>query len=190
MKKSIKTLLSAIIALAVLLTIPVIAFAEDSTFDFKSASVKVISGSWKDDKADRVQVIIVGAGRKLVTDGVILTVGTNEEADNICSVTLADATVNFAGEKTTIEFNLNQNIDHEQVYSFLIPEGAFASSTNAQNNAYKHDVTGNVILETMNVTPYDVPNNPIYKFINYLEGLKYSFLFYPIIIVLKFFVGL
>lgn len=190
MKKTLKKVLSAILAMTILFTIPVIAFAADDYFDFDSVTIKALTGTWKKDTVERVQITITGSGRKLLTKDVILTVGTNEDADNICSVTLSEATVEFTGKKTIIEFDLNKKLDHGTVYNFLIKEGAFGTTRNAKNNAYKLSVTGNVIIETLNVTPYDVPNNPIYRWINHMEKSKYRTLLYPIIVVFRFFAGI
>lgn len=190
MKKSIKKVLSVILAMTILFTIPVIAFAADDTFDFDSVSIRALTGTWKKDTVDRVQITITGAGRKLLTNDVILTVGTNDAANNICTVTLADATVEFTGKKTIIEFDLNKKLDHSKVYNFLIKEGVFGTTRNAENNAYKLSVTGNVLVETLDVTPYDVPNNPIYRWINYMEESKYRTLLYPVIVIFRFFAGL
>lgn len=188
MKKTFKKVLAVILAMTVLAFIPVIAFAADG-FSISSASIKALSGTWKDDYVERVQITLEGDGRKLATDGAILTVGTNDEGNNMMTVMCSDVSVSFSGKNTVIEFNLNQRLDHGTVYNFVIKEGAFASARNIKNDAYKISVTGNALIETVDVTPYDVPHNPIYKFINWMEE-KNATLFAPIIFIIKFFLWL
>lgn len=191
MKKSLKKVISVFLALVVLFAVPVIAGAtEGEHFDFSSASVKAVGGSWKDDYVEKIQITLVGDSKKLVGTGAVISIGTNEDADNVGTFDKNQIEVSFSGKNTVITVSLYQKLDHAAEYKFDIKEDAFATDAGKTNASYIYSTTGNLILETLNLTPFDIPLNPIEKLIYDMEHSEYSWLFYPIIIILKFFVSL
>ena len=189
MKNTFKKVLALLLALTVVFSIPVIAGAADY-FEFKSVSAEAVSGTWKNDKVDTMQLIIHGDGRKFTGTDVIVTVGSGTSKTNVATFRKDDVRVSFSGDKTVIEFDLNKTLDHAATYNFVIKEGTFKSGDGKVNASYVYSTTGNLLIETIDVTPIDIPANPLEKLVQKMENSEYAWLFKPLIFMMKFFMSL
>ena len=188
MSKTMRKILSFVLALTVVFTIPVIAFAADTEyFGYSIVSVSAVNGDWKNDYVDTVKIVLRGTGKKTVGTGTVISVGTNEDADNIAVFTKGDIKASFSGSNTTIELKLDKTLDHGTEYKFKIHEGAFAASDGKVNYPYTFTATGNAIIETLNE---ELAINPIQKLIVWLQNWEYGWLFKPAILIMQFFLSL
>lgn len=192
MKKTLKKVLAVVLAFTVIFTVPVIAFAEGEVekFDYSLVEIVCTDGVWKDNYVNTLKITVKGAGKAVAGTGVILTAGTNEEADNMLQLTADAVSVSFNGENTILEFTLDKCLDHATEYNFCIKEGAFSSNDAKVNAEYKFSTTGNLIIETINVTPIDIPANPLEKLVRDMENSKYAGLLKYVIKLLKWFMSL
>ena len=189
MKKTLKKLLAAVLALTVLFTVPVMAFAASDYFDFTGSEVAATSGTWKDDYVGNIKITLFGDARKSASSDFLCKVLVNGK--EILTLQKSDVKISFSGNKTVIEFALNKKINHADNYVFEIAEGAFTTAFGKINAAYETEpVSGNLILNTLDIADDELPKSPIEQLIVYLESLEYSFLLYPVIFILKFFVAL
>lgn len=189
MKKTLKKVLALMLALTVVFSIPVIAGAADY-FDFRTVSAEAVSGTWKKDKVETMQLIIHGDGRRFVGSDVIVSVGSGTSTTNVATFKKDDVKVSFSGDKTVIEFNLNKTLSHGTTYNFEIKEGTFATGTGKLNAAYVYSTTGNLIIETLEVTPLDIPANPLEQLVRDMERSDYAWLLKPLILIMKWFMSL
>lgn len=169
MSKTLSKVLAVILSLAVLFALPVFAGAEDNYFSFNGYSVKAVSGNWDDDYVGSVEITLNGSVASVATSGVLLTVGSNSSTDNIKTVSVNDASIAISDGKVVITVAYDAVMNHGDTYNFVIAEGAFTSADGKMNSSYTVSVTGNAVIETIEVE--DVPLTPIEKLIVWLEEM-------------------
>lgn len=188
MTKAFKKIFAVLLALTVIFSIPVIAGAEAETFDYQLVSTKAVSGTWKDDYVGRVRIVLSGDGKAFGENDVVLTVGTNETADNFAVIRKSDASVKFENGQTVIEFNLNRTLNHQDEITFAVKEGAFKSADSSMNAGYSFSVSGNAIIESLDKE--EIAVNPIEKLIILIQDWKYGWLLYPVVLIMQWFLSL
>lgn len=190
MTKTLRKVLSVVLALMVVFSIPVIASADDGYFDFDENNYECIAtdGNFKTRQVNKIKITLIGAARKVVGTDVILTMGTNDEGDNMLALKKSDMTINFNGDKTIIEFSLNRQLDHSTNYNIYIKEDSFASNDGKVNAGYMINTTGNLILASIDDGEYF--NNPLGRIVQQLESSEYAWLLYPVILILRWFMSL
>ena len=190
MKKTLKKVLALLLALTVIFSIPVIACAADDggKFDFTDFDLKVTDGDWLKNKVNKVRITVSGPADRIAASGVILTMGTNAAADNMFTFKRADLIkCTCKNGVTTLEFKVDKKLDHAKDYTFRIVEGAFASNDGTVNSEYKETMSGNLIIETIDA---DLSENPIGRLVKDMENSDYAWLWFPVIVILKWFMSL
>ena len=192
MKKTFTKILSFVLAAVMLLSIPVIAAAEDAgKFDFTVGQVSAASGKWRDDYVETLKVVIKRGATAYAADGVILTVGTNDTSDNVAVVTRADIiSANFRTNDLTLEFKISCKLNHGDTYTIAIKEGAFKDRNGAVNNEFKFSATGNAIIETLDIEDLELQKSPMEQFVVWIDSLEYGWLLYPIKMIILWFLSL
>lgn len=188
MTKTWKKVLSLVLAMMVVFSIPVVASAADSYFDFTNFECIATDGDFSSRQVNKIKITLTGAAKKVVSSDVILTMGTNADADNMYEFKASDLKISFSGDKTVIEFSINEQLDHGTEYNFYIKGGCFASSDGKVNAGYMINTTGNLILSAIDNGEYF--NNPLGRLIQKMESSKYAWLLYPIIVMVRFFMSL
>lgn len=188
MKKTFKKVLALLLALTVVFTIPVIACAEDDgKFDYGFVGLEVTDGKWLKNYVNTIKLTIKGDGIKTVGTDVILTMGTNAAGDNMLKLKKSDLKIKFNLDTTTIEFKVDKKLDHAKDYTFCIKEGSFSTSSGTVNSEFKYSTTGNLIIETINE---ELSENPIGRLVKDMENSDYAWLWFPVIVILKWFMSL
>ena len=187
MTKTLKKVLAFVLAMTVVFSIPVLASAADSFFDFTDYEIKVTDGDFSGRQVNKMKITLTGAAKKVVGTDVILSFGTNDDEDNIASFKASELSISYSGGKTVIEVPLNKQLDHGTEYSIYIKEGSFASGDGKVNACYIIETTGNLILDTIEEELFV---NPLGRLIQKMESSKYAWLLYPIIVMVRFFMSL
>lgn len=194
MKNSFKKVLSVILAALMLLIIPVTAFAEGEEktfFEFKSGSIRALSGKWKNDYVDMVEIVLEGSAKNYNTDEVILSIGTNASADNILTVKPENIqSAEITANSVKLNIKLDRNINHSATYYIDVKEGAFVNSNGEVNASFRFEINGNLLVETLEIGQDELPKTPIEQLIYNIEVSKYRWILYPVVLVLRWFISL
>lgn len=170
MIKTFSKVLAVILALCVLLTLPVIAGAEDASIKLSNGSVAAVYGDWNTDYVESVVIEVRGDVSAFASD-VIVTVGAGDSSSNIKTVAVSDASYEFTSKgsvKVLVPFYAY--FDHGETYNFCFPAGTFMDEDGNLSEEYTLSVSGNAIIEKLDVE--EVPVTPIQKLIIYLSGLN------------------
>jgi hypothetical protein len=188
MSKIFSKALAVFLALTMLCALPIFAGAEADLTDITEASIAAASGSWKDDYVSKIKIELKCDVSSLGDSDVLLVISQNDTANVIKQITKDDAKVTFNNGTITIEFSFDGKMEHGDTYNFEICEGAFKSDSGNINASFTFNSMGNLIIEKIHVSP--IPSTPIERLISSLSASKYAKLFYPLIMVLKWFSSL
>lgn len=192
MKKSLKKVISFVLAAIMIFAIPVIgSAAETENFNISSCEITAESGTWKNDYVENLKVVLRGNCYGFGTSDVILTVGSNGSTDNIRVITKSDIiSSSFQAGSVTLVFRVDRVLSHADTYSVYVKEGAFANRSNAVNNAFTADTTGNAIIETLEIKQDELPKNPIEQLIVLIENWEYGKYFMWAVAIMRWFLSL
>lgn len=192
MKKTLKKVISFVLAAIMIFAIPVISSAEEiENFNITSCEISAASGTWKNDYVENLKVVLKGNCYAFGTSDVILTVGVNGGTDNICVITKNDIiSSSFQAGSVTLVFRVDRVLSHADTYSVNVKEGAFVNRNGAVNNAISSSTTGNAIIETLEIKQDELPKSPIEQLIVLIENWEYGKYFMWVVAIMRWFLSL
>lgn len=166
MTKTFSKVLAVILSLAVLFAVPVMANAEETTFAL-TGSIYGVEGDWDDDYVQTIAIEVKGEIANFA-EGAVVSVGTGAEVANILTAKIAD--IGYAltpgGGSAVVIINFNNYINHAETYNFYFAEGTFVSEDGKNSAELTVSVTGNDIIEALDVE--HVSTKPIEKLIDWM----------------------
>lgn len=172
MTKTFSKIMAVILSLCVMFSVSIMANAQESTFALSGGKLNLAYGDWDDDYVETVEISIAGGMTNLATD-VILTVGKGDSLVNVKTLAVSGANWSIGADGTfTVTIPMNIGIDHAETYNFHFPAGTFVNAAGETSEEYTFSVTGNEIIETLEVE--EVPVTPIQKLVVWLGNMDVS----------------
>lgn len=166
MTKTFSKILAVILSLCVLFAVPVLANAEEATTFAVAGALDSVTGNWDDDYAETIAIKVTGNVSTHAEDAV-LTIGTGSDLSNIATVAVGDCGLAISDGKEIIVFiPFNNYVNHAETYNFYFAEGTFVSADGAVSEELTVSITGNEIIETLDVEHISV--KPIEKLIDWM----------------------
>ncbi len=174
MTKTLSKVLAIILSLSVLLAMPVMASAEDAATIAVSGSLYSVEGDWDDDYAETIAIEVKGDFSAFADDASVL-VFTGEEmnaSDLYLSAKLEALEYLLApgssadGWVAVLYIPFKNYINHAETYTFFFEEGTFVSADGELSDELTVSVTGNEIVEALEVE--HVSTKPIEKLIDWM----------------------
>lgn len=166
MTKTFSKVIAVVLSLCLVFAVPVMASAEGEKVALSGGKLIAAVGDWSIDYVDYVEIEVSGDVWDFAGD-TILTVGAGEAADDIATVEVNGATYSFTADGTfTVKVPLDITVDHSETYNFCFVDGAFVNEENIASEEYTFSVSGNAIIETLEVE--HVSTKPIEKLIDWM----------------------
>ena len=164
MTKTFSKVLAVVLAVCMLFAVPVMAGAESDKFVLDATSVKAASGNWDSDYIGDVVLTLKGDADEVVaTDALVVIYGGTIA---IKTVKVDDADIVYGSGKVTITVPFEGKVDHAIDYKFVVVEGAFASEDGATNEESSIVISGNALVESLDVE--HISTKPIEKIIDWM----------------------
>lgn len=186
MKKTFKRIISVLLTVLFVCGVPVFAGAEGECFDITSVTVKAVDGNWKSDYVETLEITVKGNISAFVASGVVVSFGN--EATGMRAFDVNSVSVKGDGDTAVITFDINSTLSQSEEYSIVINSGVFTSADGKLNNSYTKKLSGNLIIETLDIE--NIPVNPIEKLIIKINKWKYGWALKPVVLVLEWFLSL
>ena len=166
MTKTLSKLLAVVLSVCMLFAVTVMASAEEIATFAVTGSLASVTGNWENDYVEKVGIRINGSVASLAEDSVI-TLGVG--ADNTVIMTYEAASLEVMisnGKYAVIYLPVGNYISHAETYNFSFTEGAFADADGALSEELTVSLTGNDIIEKLEVEHISV--KPIEKLIDWM----------------------
>lgn len=164
MTKTFSKVLSVVLAICMLFAVTVMANAEASTFELTASSAKAATGNWDDDYIGKVVLTFNGSADKLAATDALVVIYAGDTAFK--TVKVSEAVVAIGSDEVTITVPFENTVSHAQSYKFAVVEGAFTAADGAANAESSITVTGNELVESLDVE--HVSTKPIEKLIDWM----------------------
>ena len=169
MTKTFSKVIAVMLSICLMFTVAVAAGAQSNTVKLSGGKLVSAAGSWDSDFISYVVIEVKGDVWDFGSD-TILTVGTGDSVSNITTLAVKGSGYSFTPKGTfTVTVPLNININHAETYNFRFVEGALKSEDGALSEEYIFSVSGNAIIETLDVE--HVSTKPIEMLIDWLYTL-------------------
>lgn len=166
MTKTLSKVMAIILALSMLFAVPVMAGTEEAATFAVSGSLASVTGNWDTDYAEMIVIKIKG-GAKSIGEGAAVTIGFGDSLSNIKTVNVSSADCVFESNGDVLVYVPFINyVDHAATYNFYFAEGTFVSEDGATSEELTVNITGNEIIETLDVEHISV--KPIEKLIDWM----------------------
>lgn len=185
MSKSLSKIIAIFLSAIMIISLPIVAGAEESKSEIKSAELVSADGVWKSDYIESLTFKLNCDAVSLGNNNVIFTIKRLSDGACIKTVNKGDVGVLYADGYVEIDFYWDTTLDHGETYVFTVSEGAFTDSNDNQISEYTFSETGNILVEMIEVQKE--PLNPIQRLIKFLESTKFADILYPIINLLRWF---
>lgn len=174
MTKTLSKVMAIILSLSVLFAMPVMASAEDVATFAVTGSLYSVEGDWDNDYVETIAIEVKGDFSAFADDAsVFVYTGDEMNESNIClSAKLADIEYLLApgssadGWVVALYIPFKNSVNHAETYTFFFEEGAFVSEDGAVSEELTVSVTGNEIIEELEVEHISV--KPIEKLIDWM----------------------
>lgn len=167
MTKTLSKVLAIILSLSVLLAMPVMANAEEAATFAVTGSLYSVEGDWDSDYAATIAVEVEGALSAPNEDAYVsVYVGDATEAYINTSIKSLGYALSASEGSIVIFIPFNNYINHAETYTFFFEEGAFVSEDGAVSEELAVEITGNEIIEALDVE--HVSTKPIEKLIDWM----------------------
>ena len=167
MTKTLSKVLAIILSLSVLLAMPVMANAEEAATFAVTGSLYSVEGDWDDDYAATIAVEVEGALSAPNEDAYVsVYVGDATEAYINTSIKSLGYALSAGEGNIVIFIPFNNYINHAETYTFFFEEGPFVSEDGAVSEELAVEITGNEIIEALDVE--HVSTKPIEKLIDWM----------------------
>lgn len=166
MTKTLSKILAVVLSVCMLFSVPVMANAEEIATFAVTGSLDSVTGNWDTDYAETIAIKIKG-GAKLISEGAAVTVGVGDSLSNIKAhnFTSSDCVFDTAGNIYVYIPFINY-VSHAETYNFYFAEGTFINEDGAFSEAVTVTVSGNDIIEKLDVEHISV--KPIEKLIDWM----------------------
>ncbi len=169
MTKTLSKILAVVLSICMLFAVPVMANAEEASTVAVSGTLYSVSGNWENDYAETITILISGDVVAFADDAVV-TVGAGTSNSNLFSFNTADIDLLITpGGGVTVFIPFVNYINHAETYNFYFAEGTFVSADGELSEELTVSVTGNDIIEMLEVEHISV--KPIEKLIDWLYTL-------------------
>ena len=166
MAKTLSKLFAIVLSICMIFTVSVIANAEELSTVSVSGTLYDVSGNWEDDYAEKITIIINGDVVALAEDAVV-TVGAGTSDSNLFSFNAGEiSSLITPGGGVTVFVPFNNYVNHAETYNFYFAEGTFVSADGELSEELTLSVTGNEIVEKIDVEHISV--RPIEKLIDWM----------------------
>ena len=166
MAKTLSKLFAIVLSICMIFTVSVIANAEELSTVSVSGTLYDVSGNWEDDYAEKITIIINGDVVALAEDAVV-TVGAGTSDSNLFSFNAGEiSSLITPGGGVTVFVPFNNYVNHAETYNFYFAEGTFVSANGELSEELTLSVTGNEIVEKIDVEHISV--RPIEKLIDWM----------------------
>ena len=166
MTKTLSKLLAFVLSVSMLFTVSVMVNAEEFSTVSVSCTLYDVSGNWEDDYAEKITIIINGDVVALAEDAVV-TVGAGTSNSNLFSFNAGEiSSLITPGGGVTVFVPFNNYVNHAETYNFYFAEGTFVSADGELSEELTLSVTGNEIVEKIDVEHISV--RPIEKLIDWM----------------------
>ena len=166
MTKTLSKLLAFVLSVSMLFTVSVMVNAEEFSTVSVSGTLYDVSGNWEDDYAEKITIIINGDVVALAEDAVV-TVGAGTSNSNLFSFNAGEiSSLITPGGGVTVFVPFNNYVNHAETYNFYFAEGTFVSADGELSEELTLSVTGNEIVEKIDVEHISV--RPIEKLIDWM----------------------
>ena len=166
MAKTLSKLFAIVLSVCMIFTVSVIANAEELSTVSVNGTLYDVSGNWEDDYAEKITIIINGDVVALAEDAVV-TVGAGTSNSNLFSFNAGEiSSLITPGGGVTVFVPFNNYVNHAETYNFYFAEGTFVSADGELSEELTLSVTGNEIVEKIDVEHVSV--RPIEKLIDWM----------------------
>ncbi len=167
MTKTFSKLMAVVLSICMLFTVAVTASAEEAATFAVSGSLCGVTGDWDDDYAETITIKIEGNVSGFADDAVI-TLGTGSEVSNLYTFGINELGWAFTpdGGDATVSIPFNNYVSHAETYNFYFAEGTFVDVDGNLSEELTVTVTGNDIIEDLEVEHIAV--RPIEKLIDWM----------------------
>lgn len=166
MTKTLSKLLAFVLSVSMLFTVSVMVNAEEISTVSVSGTLYDVSGNWEDDYAEKITILINGDVVALAEDAVV-TVGAGTSNSNLFSFNAGEiSSLITPGGGVTVFVPFNNYVNHAETYNFYFAEGTFVSADGELSEELTLSVTGNEIVEKIDVEHISV--SPIEKLIDWM----------------------
>lgn len=166
MTKTLSKFLAVVLSVCMLFSVPVMANAEEIATFAVTGSLDSVTGNWENDYVEKVGIRINGSVASLA-EGSVITLGVG--ADNTVIMTYeADALeVMISNDKYAVVYlPVGNYVSHAETYNFSFAEGTFVDADGALSEEFAVSLTGNDIIEKLEVEHISV--KPIEKLIDWM----------------------
>lgn len=167
MTKTLSKILAVVLSVCMLFAVTVTAGAEDVATFAISGSLSSVTGDWDDDYADLITIKIDG-NIKGFSDEAAITVGTGSESSNLDTFNVNELGWAFTpnGGEASVTIPFVNYVNHAETYNFYFAEGTFVDVDGNLSEELTVTVTGNDIIEALEVEHISV--RPIEKLIDWM----------------------
>ena len=166
MTKTLSKILAVVLSVCMIFAVPVMANAEDVATFALTGSLDSVTGNWDDDYVETIAVKVNGKVAT-VTDGAVITLGVGAENSTILTFNADSVGLAITNNESVVVFLPIANyISHAETYHFNFAEGTFVAEDGSLSEALTVTVTGNDIIETLEVE--HVSTKPIEKLIDWM----------------------
>lgn len=167
MTKTLSKILAVVLSVCMLFAVTVTAGAEDVATFAISGSLSSVTGDWDDDYADLITIKIDG-NIKGFSDEAVITVGTGSESSNLYTFSVNELGWAFTpnGGDASVTISFDNYVSHAETYNFYFAEGTFVDVDGNLSEELTVTVTGNDIIEALEVEHISV--RPIEKLIDWM----------------------
>ncbi len=165
MTKTFSKVIAIVLSICMLFAVPVMANAEETaTFALNGTSAKAVAGDWENDYIGEVVLNFKGSVDKLAATDALVVIYAGEAVYR--TIKVSEAVVAIGNGEVNITVPFGNYVAHAQDYKFAVVEGAFTSADGAVNAESSIAVSGNDLVESLDVE--HVSTKPIEKLIDWM----------------------
>ena len=167
MTKTLSKILAVVLSICMIFAVPVMAGAEETATFAVNGVIDSVNGNWENDYAESITIRIKGYVSTYAEDAVV-TVGFGESNDNLFNYNLSDVGLALTpdGGDAYVTVPFGHYINHAETYNFYFAEGSFVSPDGKLSEELVISVSGNDIIEKLDVEHISV--KPIEKLIDWM----------------------
>ncbi|MBP3442242.1 MAG: hypothetical protein J6L62_05490 [Clostridia bacterium] len=167
MTKTFSKLLAVVLSVCMLFAVAVTASAEEAATFAVNGSLTSVTGNWDDDYAETITIKIDGNIKGFAEDATV-TVGTGSDVSNLFTFSFDDIGYSLtpSGGDASVSVPFNNYVSHAETYNFYFAEGTFVDVDGNLSEELTVTVTGNDIIEELDVEHISV--RPIEKLIDWM----------------------
>ena len=168
MTKTLSKILAVVLSVCMLFAVPVMASAEEAAKFAVSGSLYAVEGNWETDYAETIVIKVEGDFWSFNEEAsCAVYVGAVDEANLYMDVNFEECAWVLSTEgEFFLYVPFGNYVNHAATYTFFFEEGAFVTEDGAVSEELTVTVTGNDIIEALEVEHISV--KPIEKLIDWM----------------------